>query len=50
MIEMYKIIKGKYDKDVITLVKTAEELQYIHRTAALSFICVVMKARGWNST
>jgi hypothetical protein len=22
MIEMYKIIKGKYDKDVITLVKT----------------------------
>ena len=25
-------------------------VQYIHRTAALSFICVVMKARGWNST
>jgi hypothetical protein len=24
-------------------------VQYIHRTAALSFICVVMKARGWNS-
>ena len=25
-------------------------VQYIHHTAALSFICVVMKARGWNST
>ena len=25
-------------------------VQYIHRTAALSFICVVMKARRWNST
>jgi hypothetical protein len=25
MIEMYKIIKGKYDKGVITLVKTAEK-------------------------
>jgi hypothetical protein len=25
-------------------------VQYIHRTAALSFICVVMKASGWNST
>ena len=25
-------------------------VQYIHRAAALSFICVVMKARGWNST
>ena len=32
MIEMYKIIKGKYDKDVITLVKTAEESEVRHST------------------
>jgi hypothetical protein len=25
-------------------------VQYIHHTTALSFICDVMKARGWNST
>ena len=30
MIEMYKIIKGKYDKDVITLVKTAEKSEVRH--------------------
>jgi dihydroorotase len=32
MIEMYKIIKGKYDKDVITLVKTAEQSEVRHST------------------
>jgi hypothetical protein len=32
MIEMYKIIKGKYDKGVITLVKTAEKSEVRHST------------------
>ena len=32
MIETYKIIKGKYDKDVITPVKTAEESEVRHST------------------
>ena len=32
MIEIYKIIKGKYDKDVITLVKTAEQSEVRHST------------------
>lgn len=32
MIEMYKIIKGKCDKDVTTLVKTAEESEVRHST------------------
>jgi hypothetical protein len=32
MIKTYKIIKGKYDKDVITLVKTAEESEVRHST------------------
>jgi hypothetical protein len=32
MIEIYKIIKGKYDKDVITLVKTAEKSEVRHST------------------
>jgi uncharacterized ferritin-like protein (DUF455 family) len=32
MIEMYKIIKGKYNKGVITLVKTAEKSEVRHST------------------
>jgi hypothetical protein len=60
MIEMYKIIKGKYDKDVITLVKTAEESEVRHTYVVLDnstteskyrnnkeFFCIRV-AKVWN--
>ena len=43
MIEMYKIIKGKYDKDVITLDKTAEEseVRHTYRVLPANACCAV---------
>ena len=52
MIEMYKIIKGKYDKDVITLIKTAEESEVRHSTRTNTKTIVQLRAnteclQGW---
>ena len=44
MIEMYKIIKGKYDKSVITLVKTAEESEVRHSTRTNTKTIVQLRA------
>jgi hypothetical protein len=44
MIEIYKIIKGKYDKDVITLVKTAEKSEVRHSTKTNTKTIVQLRA------
>jgi hypothetical protein len=51
MIEIYKIIKGKYDKDVITLVKTAEESEVRHSTRTNNSLqWESLQQRRWKQT